>query len=189
MPDATPPLDILERNASVTMATEDLAAAPVYKLPAGFSMRRFRRGDEATWVKVQQTAEHFQKIDEALFFRQYGDNFERHAARIMFLMDIDGEAIGTISAWNDAEYSRREYGRIHWVAIVPPMQGRGLGKPLMSAACRRLLELGHERAYLTTSTARVPAINLYLAFGFEPVMRHEEERVLWTELMPRLSVR
>jgi ribosomal protein S18 acetylase RimI-like enzyme len=180
-------MNILERNIGVLMATEQLKQSPVFEMPSGFSMRWFSRGDEATWVAVQQAAERYQPIDEALFWKQFGNDEARLAARVGFLEDAGGNQIGTISAWNDAEYNGRDYGRIHWVAIVPELQGRGLGKAMMSAACRRLLELGHERAYLVTSTARVPAINLYRAFGFEPVVRDEDERISWQALMPHLK--
>jgi ribosomal protein S18 acetylase RimI-like enzyme len=180
-------MNILERNIGILMATDNLAAAPVREIPSGFSMRWYSHGDEATWVAVQQAAERYQPIDEALFWKQFGNDAERLAARVGFLVDAPGNAVGTISAWNDAEYNGREHGRIHWVAIVPGLQGRGLGKAMMSAACARLLELGHERAYLVTSTARIPAINLYRAFGFEPIVRNQDERAVWQELMPHLK--
>jgi GNAT superfamily N-acetyltransferase len=56
---------------------------------------------------------------------------------------------------------------VHWVAIVPECQGIGLGKALMTLLCQRLRELGHDQAYLFTSSERVSAIRLYLRFGFE----------------------
>ena len=179
-------MNILERNLSVMMANEHLNTAPVFEMPASFAMRWFVPGDEATWAMVVQVAERFQKIDETVFPKQYGNDLTELSRRVGFLMDTDENAVGTISAWK-ALYNEREYGLIHWVAIVPEMQGRGLGKPLMSAACRRLLELGHDRAYLNTSSARVPAINLYRLFGFEPVLRNEDERVAWQELMAHLK--
>jgi GNAT superfamily N-acetyltransferase len=52
------------------------------------------------------------------------------------------------------------------VAILPDYQGRGLSKPLLSQALRRLWELGHTRAYLTTSAERMVALRLYERFGF-----------------------
>jgi GNAT superfamily N-acetyltransferase len=81
-------------------------------------------------------------------------------------------------------------GRVHWMAILPEFQGRGLGKALLSTICHRLRELGHERAYLHTSAARIPAIKLYLKFGFEPMIRNAEERAVWKEVLaglPRVS--
>ena len=65
-------------------------------------------------------------------------------------------ANGTTTAWYNEDYRGLPFGRVHWVAIVPEMQGRGLAKPIMSAVCHRLRELGHGRAYLTTTTVRIP---------------------------------
>lgn len=180
-------MNIREKNIGVLMATENLAAAPVLEMPPGFAMRWFEPGDEATWVAVQQAAEEFQPIDEKLFWSQFGRDMEVLAQRVGFLVDGAGKAVGTISAWNDDISGRQECGRIHWVAVVPKLQGLGLGKAMMSAACIRLSELGHRSAYLITSTARVPAINLYCSFGFVPAPRNEQERVAWQELMPHLK--
>jgi GNAT superfamily N-acetyltransferase len=71
---------------------------------------------------------------------------------------------------------------VHWVAIVPEQQGRGLGKVLMTIVCHRLRELGHRRTYLTTSTARIPAINLYRHFDFVPLIRAPDDAAIWREL-------
>ena len=78
-------------------------------------------------------------------------------------------------------------GRVHWMAILPEFQGRGLGKALLAAICRRLRELGHERAYLHTSAARLAAIQLYLQFGFAPVVRNAAEEAAWKGILGAVS--
>ena len=77
--------------------------------------------------------------------------------------------------------------RVHWVAIVPDHQGKGLAKPLLTAICNRLVEIGHDRAYLTTNTVRLPAINLYLAYGFEPEIDTDEDRRVWDGVLKELG--
>jgi GNAT superfamily N-acetyltransferase len=71
------------------------------------------------------------------------------------------------------------------VAIRPEHQGQGLAKPLLSRVCRRLHELGHSRAYLTTSTSRVPAICLYHAFGFRPNLAGTARQQDWRDFLAR----
>jgi ribosomal protein S18 acetylase RimI-like enzyme len=72
------------------------------------------------------------------------------------------------------------------VAIIPERQGRGLAKALLSATCMRLRELGHTRLYLTTETPRLPAIALYLKFGFRPEIRNEADRRAWENVAEHL---
>jgi GNAT superfamily N-acetyltransferase len=107
--------------------------------------------------------------------------------RQLFLLDCEGVAVGTATAWFNNDYRGEKCGRIHWVAIVPEHQGRGLSKPLLSAACRRLEELGHHKAYLVTSSVRIPAISLYLRFGFAPDVRSDEDKKVWNEIMEHVN--
>ena len=95
--------------------------------------------------------------------------------------------MGTATAWFDENHRGRPFGRVHWVAVVPENQGCGLSKPLLSRVCSALRELGHEDAYLTTSTVRVPAIRLYMQFGFVPEINSEEDTRVWGEMEKYLA--
>ena len=180
-------MDIVQRNVSIAMVREHLNDIPEYELPPGFSLRRYQPGDEEHWVRIHLEADRYSTITPELFVREFGADPQLLAERQYYLVDADGNVIGTATAWLDENYKGRVYGRVHWVAIVPAMQGRGLAKPLMAAVCRRLRELGHDRAYLITSTARIPAIHLYLKFGFVPEIRNPEDREVWRELLPLLK--
>lgn len=180
-------MDIRERNVSVRMVRENLENLPVHPVPEGFQVRLYRAGDEHNWVAVQKAAERHIQMSLDLFFKEFGSDIATLSQRQCFLCDPDNTPIGTASAWFDENHNGRPYGRIHWVAIVPEYQGRGLSKCLLSRACLRLRELGHDRAYLVTSTARVTAINLYMAFGFRPEILTEEDQAVWMEMKPYLK--
>jgi RimJ/RimL family protein N-acetyltransferase len=179
--------NIVDKNVPVFMATERLSAAPVFAMPSGYAVRWFQPGDRATWVQVQQAAEKYATITPELFDKVYGTDVALLQMGIGFLVDGTGKAIGTCSAWSDDNFATRVMGRVHWVAIVPEAQGRGLAKPMLSATCQRLCELGFAGAQLETSTARIPAINLYRKFGFQPIIRNDEDRAIWHALAPHLK--
>ena len=150
---------------------------PVYPLPEGFSFRFYVPGDENSWVKLQSNADKFNKIDLDLFRREFGNDADILKQRMLFLLNPEGEIIGTAAAWLN-----NDYGRVHWVAVHPDYQGKGLSKPLLSAVCEKLVLLGHDKAYLTTSSARIPAINLYLEFGFLPQIIGPDDKKIWESL-------
>jgi GNAT superfamily N-acetyltransferase len=150
------------------MECHDLNAVPRHTLPPPFSLRRFRPGDIDTWFHIESAAERYQPITRALFEHQFGTDPDLLAQRQFYLCDPHGHAIGTATAWFDTSDPARNWGRVHWVAILPTWQGRGLSKPLLAAVCERLRQLGHVRAYLMTETVRTTAISLYRQFGFVP---------------------
>ena len=73
-------------------------------------------------------------------------------------------------------------GRVHWVAVRPSHQNRGLGSALVRATLNRIRELGYASAYLTTGSENHRAVELYCSLGFEPAPRNESERAAWERL-------
>jgi GNAT superfamily N-acetyltransferase len=169
--------NVIERNVSLHMIRGSLDDIFDYPLPPGYSTRWYRPGDERLWVDVQSRAEEYIEITSELFVEQFGSDPRILTERQCFLCDAQGEAVGTATAWfND------DYGQLHWVAVVPEVQGRGLSKPMLSVVLNRMAELGHTRCCLGTSTARIPAINLYLKFGFVPHIRDADDLAVWREM-------
>jgi GNAT superfamily N-acetyltransferase len=178
-------MDDLERNLmsnenySVHMVRESLDDLPEFALPAPYSIRWYRPGDKENWLAIQLEAEKFFRVWPALYEREFGRDDEVLARRQAYLCDGQGRPIGTATAWYKPDYEGQAYGQIHWVAIVPAHQRRGLAKPLLSAVCHRMRDLGHERAYLATSTGRIEAVGLYLKFGFVPKIRTDKDIFYW----------
>jgi GNAT superfamily N-acetyltransferase len=177
-------MSIVKRNISVHMIRDSLDDIPDYPLPSGYSAHWHQPGNGGLWVDVQSRAEGYLEITAKLFVEQFGSDPRPLAERQCFLCDARGRAIGTATAWFDDDYCGQPYGQLHWVAIVPEAQGQGLAKPLLSIVLTRMADLGHTRCYLGTSTARIPAINLYRKFGFVPHVRNADELAVWREMQP-----
>jgi len=167
-------------NIGITMIREHLRDIPQYELPPGYSMRRYRPGDKRTWLEIHDRAEFLIKVTGKTFDENFGYDLAAMPKRCYFLVSPDGQDIGTITAWYIKNYHGRAWGRIHWVAIVPEYQGKGLSKPIMTIAMNRLRSLGHRRAMLTTATPRIAALKTYLEFGFVPDMRRDRAQEAWS---------
>lgn len=145
------------------MTRDNLDDVPLFDLPDGFSIRAYQTGDDVHWWDIHERADAASLTHRLGTFREFfGNNEAELRSRQRFLVAPDGEIIGTATAWLDSA----ALGRVHWVAIVPEFQGRGLSKPLLSQILLRLCELGHARATLDTSWQRPRAIALYEQFGF-----------------------
>jgi len=151
------------------MFLPSLADFPRYPFPAGYRCRLMSPADVGLWVQIQQAAEPFLTMDESWFWKEFGEPRSLAWQRCLLLEEPGGNAIGTISGWTDEGFRRQEHGRLHWLAIHPDWQGRGLAKPLISAVLT-LLAQHHDSAYLMTQIERQAAIHLYQKFGFEPVI-------------------
>ena len=155
IPDITPLL----------LARHNLLDLPTCPIPTGWQVRFYQPGDEVHWVRIQQTADQFNNITPALFER-YSPDREQLALRQLYLFQPGQPPAGTVTAWFNQGFRGESWGRVHWLAVLPENQRLGLGKALFCMACRRLAELGHTRAYLTTARERTAAVRLYKSFGF-----------------------
>jgi GNAT superfamily N-acetyltransferase len=170
----------------VKMVRENLDDIPEYSLTAGYSIRWYQPGYEKHWLKVQLLADEYTRMTPDLFDEQFGADIKLLTERQCFLLDSKEDIIGTATAWLDNQ-SEISPGRIHWLAIVPQQQGKGLAKPLLTIICKRLKDLGHSKAYLTTQTIRMPAINLYAKFGFSPLIDSDNDREIWEKLQKHIK--
>jgi GNAT superfamily N-acetyltransferase len=174
--------EIVQRDIPVTMVRKDLENIPDYALAPGYSLRAYQPGDEELWRQIHLLADRYNAFQPDLFFQEFGHDRELLEERQLYLCDVNGNAVGTATAWFNNDYKGQVCGWVHWVAIVPQEQGKGSSKALMTGVCNLLRELGHSRAYLITSTARIPAINLYLRFGFVPEINYDYDARIWCEL-------
>lgn len=167
------------REIPLTMIRPHLENIPEATLPAPYRIRPFQSGDEKHWAFIEWKAGEFpdQASAERHFQREFGQHADEMHDRCFLLEDGQGLAIGTTTAWYNT-LQGEPFGRIHWVAIIPEHQGRGLAKPLLSHAMKRLART-HNKAYLTTQTTSWKAIQMYLQFGFEPWMIKETCREGW----------
>jgi GNAT superfamily N-acetyltransferase len=174
-------MDRIREYISIKMVRGNLDDVPEYDLPVGYSIHWYQSGYEEYWQKVQLLADEYTRVTPNLFEEQFGTDIQLLSERQCFLLDNKEEIIGTATAWLDGQ-DEKPPGRVHWVAIIPQQQGKGLAKPLLTIVCKRLKALGHNKTCLTTQTVRIPAINLYAKFGFAPVIDSDRDREIWEKL-------
>ena len=151
----------------LVMWRPNLAEILPVQVSEGFRLRPFGPGSVADWVRIHELADPDNNPDAALHERQFGSDLGLLAARQFFLETTSGQAVGTSSAWFLDDKDEGNWGRVHWVAILPEYQGRGLAHPLLAQTLVTLKKLGHSRTFLTTDQARVAALGLYRRHGFK----------------------
>jgi len=177
-------------DTSLKMIRDDFMNVPVFSLPDNYRFRTYREGDENTWTDIQLAADPYNDITPELFESEFGDGREVLGDRMLFVETHTGEPAGTITAWREKLRDRSDdRGIIHWVAVLPEHQGKGIAKAMMTRAMSTLAQY-HERAILGTSSGRPAAVKIYLDFGFRPDEReaHNPEIVAaWQQLYAHLQ--
>jgi ribosomal protein S18 acetylase RimI-like enzyme len=163
-----------------------LREIPPAPLPAGFRIRGMSEADIPLWLMIERDAEPFLTIEDSLFLRDFGSDLPAISQRCFLIESTDGEPAGTISAWYETVPPATETGRIHWVAVRPRFQRRGLARAGMSHALTQLARW-HSRAVLGTSTARIGAIALYLEYGFVPQIDSPDDRQAWSNVAAEIN--
>jgi GNAT superfamily N-acetyltransferase len=169
----------------VRQSLENLSVLPV---PEGFTLRWYEPGFEEHWLAIHLAAEKEIPITPELFIRRFGSDPAMLAARQCYLFSDQGIPVGTVTGWLDSTFEGVPHARVHFLAVAPKWQGKGLAKVLMSSILQRIKELGHSRAYLATSSNRLHAIRLYLHFGFMPLAKIAEEQARWQQILRAIEL-
>ena len=133
------------------------------KLPEGYTIRTYQPGDEDAWAALMcSVGEQTSPVDaKAEFIQRYLAN-ETLTERIFFAVDREGTVVGTAIAWDDG------LRVLHWLAVHPEHQRKGLGKALCQTALRLFRREDNSLpVYLHTQPWSWKAILLYISLGFK----------------------
>jgi GNAT superfamily N-acetyltransferase len=170
----------------LNMIRSSMADLPQVPFPDGFGIRPMRMDEGGLWLDIQRDAEPYLHISDGLFVQEFGYDLEAVQWRSFVVIDSRGVGVGTISAWYDRDFRGKDYGRIHWVAIRPAYQGKGLGRASLAFALNQLAQW-HDRCCLGTQSRRHAAIRLYLDAGFVPDMESPGAIEGWREVKNALD--
>lgn len=139
-------------------------------LPDGFHFEFYQEGDELEWAAIETAVAEFDDETQALdyFKRKFAPYPQELKQRMLFVTDPSGEKVGTCSAWWKESSSGNRYPLVHWVAVKPGYQGKGIAKAMMIRTLEVLQNLEDTSPiYLHTQTWSHVAIHLYQKLGFE----------------------
>ena len=161
------------------MRRPSLENLPELAVPAGYGLHTGREDSKAVWEDI--VASSFGRnmdYEETL-------NYPNCGPEHCWFCAVDGVDVATATS-----YSRDEYpgdAVLHMVATHQKGLRRGAGKLAVLAVLHGLRETGCGAVWLYTDDFRLPAIQLYLSLGFEPVIDDEEMQARWDAIRTQLA--
>jgi len=129
------------------------------RVPAGFKLRRFRKGDEMDMSRIHLAAFHFPNPP-----REYLRWATSPNCRTTLAVS-QGEAVGFLTA-EKRHYDR--YGDFN-IAVEPKFHGTGLGSALMERGLNDLIEMGCKMAVADYWLQNAKVHGLNRKYGFKIV--------------------
>jgi len=159
----------------VLMEKTDAHVYPMHSLPSGYRFCFYEPGLEKEWAELECAAGEFTAASLAAerFQREFIDRTHFPSTlslseRMVFVLDTKTTVVGTAALWEGGVFGETRH-RLHWLAVHPRHQGKGLAKAVMTKLFEMYNELGLSGSvYLTTQTWSYRAVNIYLGFGFQP---------------------
>lgn len=133
-------------------------------LPDGFNFRFFTDGDEKYWARIESSVLEFDSAEKAenYFNEVYLPFSDLLKQRCIFVLNPEGMPVATAMAWiqNGSPW-------LHWVAVNPDYQGKGLGKAVIQKTLKIFSEKESGRSVtLHTQTWSHKAVKIYNDLGF-----------------------
>lgn len=163
------------KRIRLAMINDNILPCPLVPLPNGYTFRFFRPDDTEIWAQIVSQAGEFPTLEAAAarFSNEFTDHESQLRTRCLVLEADDNQPIGTAMGWYNKDFRDGHYGRLHWVSIIPPYQGKGLARPLVTHTIH-LMKPYHIKAYLTTQTTSYKGIKIYLDYGFRPLIQKKD---------------
>lgn len=171
-------------------------------LPEGYHFAAFTPDDEARWVRLQAAVTHVESLEQGkrIFREEFLQapesvpceecpGYEAVVRRTVQVKDIAGNLVGVGTLWMGDTFGE-EWPRVHWVAVHPDHQGKGLAKCILTRMLELYRELGCGKPiYLTTQTKTYRAVRIYSQMGFKPYMGEKPANWPFQSDIPKATFR
>ena len=158
---------------------------PMPKVPlpaAGYTLREAKPGDRHSYSQTFQTA-----FDEP---SPFADLMRKTLPGGFFV--VEHQPTGTVvAASTAAQYPKAQHPDGHslqWVVAHSDHLGTGSGRATVAAATQVLADSAPNYSYLSTDDFRLPAINIYLKLGWQPLMFQHGQIARWAIVFERLGM-
>lgn len=163
---------------------------PMVTLPAAYRLRRFTEADADAYCALVNLD---RWEDTGWRCREYSlrDMRIRAVPRGFFVITAaDGALVSTAIARHrpDADtYYFPDGGEVCLVFVHPAHRRLGLGQAVTTATVQRLQEIGYQNIYLNVMDQRLPALQLYFALGFQPLLYNAGVVARWRQICTTLG--
>lgn len=154
----------------ILMTCAHPADYPRCRLPKGYTLRPFEDGMEYDWAELQASVEHFESPQKALdrFHKEFAIDRRTLQDRGVFIYNAEDKLVASVILWYGSHF-RRSRARIHFTAVAPEEQGKGLCAAMMTI----VMDMYHRYEltggiYLVSQTWSYRALSIYRQFGFKP---------------------
>lgn len=175
-----------QRTAThIVMQRPDLDALPeIAAPPSGYTLRTLRDERDLEPLAATLSAAFAKPWDVA---RVRAKLTEAPDVKAVYVVAWQGQPVATVSSLTLPDRFPGS-GIVHWLGTQPGHAQRGLGSVLMTRVLHDFVQRGCRDAVLETDDERLPAIALYLKFGFIPVyaVQGENHRGRWSAIFRAL---
>ena len=163
--------------SSVLQLSKPLEEPPNCLVVKGVTVRTFRPGDEAAWLKLRDQAFAREKLGvrrwttadfEAEFIQKWWWNPAN-----MWLAESEMARAGepllgsvTLARRGSPEASDAARPVVHWLMVSPAARRRGIGRALLTHLERAAFDAGHRQVWLETHSAWRAAAKFYESLGY-----------------------
>lgn len=170
-------------SPQLVMCLENFDELPGMDLPAGYTIRSAKVGDEQAWVDIIN--------DSFGFFANRSFDALKHEACFsydhVFFICFNGIPVGTATSWYRPEWSNGT-GYLHMVGVKKEHSGKHLGAYVSLEALYDMKKRGFMSCVLQTDDFRIPAIKTYLRLGFKPKFTHENHQERWAYIKEKVKM-
>ena len=161
-----------------------LNAPPDYRVPPGYQLRTYQKGDRTGFYKIMELAGWTGWNDERLkpwLYRILPQGW------FMATSDATGEIVASSMATHDHTWIKPFCGEVGWTVAHPAHRGKGLGTAVVAAVTKRFMEAGYRTIHLYTEPWRLAALKVYLNLGYVPLVDAPSALDRWRDICEQLA--